>query len=118
MSSSIQWSAPSAAALSRMRPESGFWGVSPAAAYERFELGALFFGEADDVFSCTWRENPRWLGANEDIRSLSSTQRICDRALVANFLAGCALPVIAYTFLLTHRHPAIRGSLHGSTVSV
>jgi hypothetical protein len=25
-------------------------GVSPAAAYERFELGALFFGEADDVF--------------------------------------------------------------------
>jgi hypothetical protein len=36
----------------------------------------------------------------------------------ADFSRGCALAVIAYIFLLTHPHSAIRGSLHASTVCV
>jgi hypothetical protein len=38
--------------------------------------------------------------------------------LGADISRGCALAVIAYTFLLTHPHPAVRGSLHANTVSI
>ena len=36
----------------------------------------------------------------------------------ADISRRCALAVIAYTFLLTHPHPAVRGSLHAGTVCV
>jgi hypothetical protein len=42
----------------------------------------------------------------------------CTYETDSGFSTGCMLSMIRSAFLLTHPHPAIRGSLHASPVSI